>query len=206
MPKFEVIGAPHHHDDGKTYKDGQTVESDKDLDVLFINKFRRVDGLTKKPRDLDESPDTSGSKVMDPPAHKKQDMEKAKTAGDPKKVEKATAKVNSEPDFDPESESDPKFPISSEEPRTGAEPESEEDKESDEEESETESEEGDGEDEPGLGVDVTSQFPDARKVDMLVFRKGGKFHIADKDEPNKATKKGLTKDAAAKYLKTQIKG
>lgn len=73
---FRVLAGYHEEPnaDGDVirYGPGETVESDKPLDVLFTNKFVREDGgKTKRPRDLTQELDDGGAnKVMDKPAHK----------------------------------------------------------------------------------------------------------------------------------------
>jgi len=205
MPKFKVLDSIHYDDEGKQYKKGAIVEDDRDLDVLFANKFERIEAQTLKPRDRDDSPDTSG-RVMDPPLHKRMKVEAAKATGDEKKVTKASE----EPDFGDDDTADPALPITgAERPRdkaAAAEARGETDEEEDETESETPAGEEEEESEEGLGVDVSSQFADAKKADLLVFRNGAKYFVADKDEPSKSLKKEpMKKSEVAKYLKSQVK-
>lgn len=202
MAKFRLIGAQYIDKDGKVYNRGAVVESDLELDKLFANGWERVSAMTKKPNDLDESPDTSG-KVMDPPEHKKQAIAAARAPAE-KEAEDKTQKVASEPDFDPESKSKPAFPISSESPRKDEHGDVVDDEPDDEDE---EAESGEESEEDGLGVDVTSQFADAKKADLLVFKNGGKYHVADKDDPTKPVRKTpfANKGDVGKYLKSQLK-
>jgi hypothetical protein len=92
--EFEVLASVHKEGTGEdkvVYEKGETIQSDKPLDRLFANKFRRLDGKNKKHRDLDETLDTSG-RVMNRPKHVR-DLEKkiaAKTAKrktDPSKLD-----------------------------------------------------------------------------------------------------------------------
>lgn len=73
MPRFEVLATEHIHkgEDGKetAFKQGQTVESEKDLDVMFSNKFRRLDEPTRAPMDRDSRLNESGGKQGDRPEH-----------------------------------------------------------------------------------------------------------------------------------------
>lgn len=66
MPEFEVIQAGATVD-GVKYTEGDTFTHDKDLDKLFKNKFKRLGGKTKKPRDHDPRLNESGGKQGDRP-------------------------------------------------------------------------------------------------------------------------------------------
>lgn len=73
MSRFKVLAGRHVEgvgEDKQVYKRDDEFESDQDLDVLFANKFQRLDGPTKRARDHDDSLDSSG-RVMDAAEHNK---------------------------------------------------------------------------------------------------------------------------------------
>lgn len=69
-------------------------------------------------------------------------------------------------------------------------------------------EDEDEDDEPvesDLGEDVTTDFPEAKKAEMKVFRDGKKFNISEASDPETAiNKKPMTKTEATKFLKEQV--
>lgn len=74
MAKFKLI-AGRHIEGGKVYDAkgaagtaGNIVESELALDEVFSNKFTRVGGKTLRPRDRDDTLDSSG-RVMDKDLH-----------------------------------------------------------------------------------------------------------------------------------------
>jgi hypothetical protein len=71
MAKFRALGRHTDVVSGESYVEGQEVESDKDLDVLFHNKFERVGEPTKPARDYREIFDSTGRGVMDRPEHQR---------------------------------------------------------------------------------------------------------------------------------------
>lgn len=62
-------------------------------------------------------------------------------------------------------------------------------------------------DEPGPGLDVTSTFPQAGELDLLVFKlKPGQYNVCDKDEPGKPmNEKPLSKAKTIEFLAAQAK-
>lgn len=92
MPQFELLVGRHVDGTGdgkKVYeakKGGKKtiVDSDLDLDKLFAEKFRRLDGPTKKPRDRHDGMDDNG-KVSDEPLHKRMRLEEKKAVPQKKK-------------------------------------------------------------------------------------------------------------------------
>lgn len=74
MPRFEMLGG-RADIEGKQYTYSErrrtVVETDLPLDKMFKNQWRRLDGATKVPRDHRDTPDHSGTKVMDDLDHKK---------------------------------------------------------------------------------------------------------------------------------------
>jgi hypothetical protein len=91
MAKFRLLGGTFTEGSGETARDysfkagrDTFVESEKDLDVLFANKFERVGEKTKRFRDKDDSLDNSG-RVMDDAEHVRQAAaakKKSRTARD----------------------------------------------------------------------------------------------------------------------------
>lgn len=74
MYKFK-IKAGSHNEDGKTYRKGDTIESGKELDKIFKNKFERIVApvVVKVPtvkerahKPEEEEPKTSNEKTDDP--------------------------------------------------------------------------------------------------------------------------------------------
>ena len=71
MARFEILGGRFQDGDGNivVHRPGRRtiVESDKDLDILFKNSFRRLDEPVKsrKNKDHRDSADQSGGQVMD---------------------------------------------------------------------------------------------------------------------------------------------
>lgn len=87
MMRFKVLGGKADIGDGKIYSKGEIVESDKELDNLFKNKFQRIGGKTQKGMDHSDSPDQSG-KVMDDQEHKRRaNVKKAKLESSKKAVD-----------------------------------------------------------------------------------------------------------------------
>jgi len=77
MPRFKVLAASHI-EDGVKYFEGDVVESDKELDRGFANKFQRLDGGTKAPTDRDNRMNTAAGKMGDAPEHKRVKLKKKK--------------------------------------------------------------------------------------------------------------------------------
>lgn len=50
MPRFRVLEGRHRSLDGVTYKKDEIVESDRDLDKEFINKFERISSVDERRR------------------------------------------------------------------------------------------------------------------------------------------------------------
>jgi hypothetical protein len=59
--------------------------------------------------------------------------------------------------------------------------------------------------EGAVSTDVTSQFPDVKKLKcFIVFERAGKYYLADKDNPKKfANKKGLAKGEVEAFAMDQ---
>lgn len=177
--QFEVLAGIHVEGTGEekvVYEAGEIVDSDKPLDTMFRNKFRRLDGSTKRPRDLDERLDESG-RVMDRPLHKKR-----RPVEGPERTVRHRNKA-SKLDF-----------------ATDEEEERENQELLDTDESDTADHEGEDEENP-LGEDTTAEFEDAVKSDLKVFKrsgKNGKYTVVDADEPTRPLPKGSDlKDAKA---------
>lgn len=143
-----------------------TIESDKDLDEMYPNKWERLAGETKNPtRGRDTSPDASGRVMDDSPAEK---AKKGMMAGHP--LAKAKSATNSE---------------------KGKARRSDDSEEVDERDEPNETGDGD-EEEVGsdFGKDVTENFEQAGKSDLKVFKRGtGKkqvFTVTDADDPTVA--------------------
>lgn len=64
MNRFKVVASIHEHSDGRTYKTGEVIETDIDLDSLFAGKFQRIAGPTRFSRDRSDTADEAG-KVTD---------------------------------------------------------------------------------------------------------------------------------------------
>lgn len=58
-----------------------------------------------------------------------------------------------------------------------------------------------------LGDNVTDDFPKAKDADLIVYKKGGKFFVADRDSPDDPIEhgKGLTKAETNKLLSKQVR-
>ncbi len=178
---FELLASTFTDNDGTLYEfeAGKrcVIESDKPLDKLFMNKFRRLGGKNLRPRDLRDDLDDGGTtRTTDRPKHMREDEEGER---------KTARKKGRNSKFYDEDE---------EELKTDAE-------EGDEEETEEEegAEEGDEGEEEGddaaakkskFGKEVTSQFDAAANANLLVFKKKDKFTVVDADEPEKAVKGG----------------
>jgi hypothetical protein len=73
---FELVSGSHMDIRGEAalpgkgavmYKKGDIIQSDLELDVMFKNKFRRLSGPTKMPRNHIQSTESHGGGNMDPP-------------------------------------------------------------------------------------------------------------------------------------------
>jgi hypothetical protein len=157
----------------RVYKKGEVVESEKELDKMFMNKFERLG--SNEPQEV--------------------------SAGHPN-----TREIGPDPDFN-----DDIMDTQAQELKTrrGIDPESPRAKrnlgravameEDAEEEADDEPVESD------LGDDVTSDFADAKKAEMKVFKDGKQYFVADSADPSKSLeKKGMTKAEMKAYLKEQV--
>lgn len=173
MPRFRVL-ASSHTEDGVKYEKGAVVETERELDVLYKNKFKRlgqgVGAKPKLPRDHDDRLNQAGGKQGDKPL-----------ASQPKKVADAIAaggrgkNKGDRPPIDYEEEDD----------------EVEDDDLEDEDTTKVNKvdEEGEGDDEdedaPALGENVTEQFPKAGPAEVKVFKKGRTYVVVEEEDEEK---------------------
>lgn len=176
---FEVLHGVHD-EDGVHYEAGEVVESEKDLDRMFAEKFKRRGGLNRRPRDLDASVNEHGNRITDVPLHARK--QKAQ-----KPLKKTAAKAtDSEAEFyDDEDveETEKKKTLKAAGPQDDI--LEGEDIEDDEESGDVgiEEEDEDNAEETELGKDVSAKFEDARKADLKVFKGDKGYHVVDADEP-----------------------
>lgn len=69
LQRFRVVGADHHHDDGKTYTRGKIVRDSRDLASAFPNKFQNLDNPDSLGDEGMEQITDKEVDVMDVPAH-----------------------------------------------------------------------------------------------------------------------------------------
>lgn len=180
MPRFKVLGGKHADPkSGKVYRKGDVIETDKELDKVFANKFKRLGEVTLSPANMDEMPEEA-KPYVDPPnvdvlkAKKNAIARRAKTASEEEEqmqMARTRKKFREEVKFD---RSVGKNVADTEEP------EEDEDEEVEETEEEEEQEEAD------FGEDVTDKFPEAAEKSLKVFKEGKKHVVVSEEEPGKA--------------------
>lgn len=187
--QFEIVAGIHRDRTTGTmieYEAGEVIESDKPLDQMYANKFKRLTGKTKRPKDLDETLDQSGH-VMDAP----------KTLAQKRKEKAKTKRIQTNP-------SDSRFADDDEEEEVEEEEtEDEEEGEVEEEDEEEEVSTADVSKPKPHGKEVTDKFPDLAKADLLVFKDKKKgFTVVDKDSPETILAPHLkTEKAVANFFK-----
>lgn len=222
--RFEVIAAKFRDiagvtaEPGKTYKAGEIVETDKDLDKHFTDVFKKVGGKTQAKPDGYDKGTLDKDDNMDGPlaAKSEEDLDKIRPAKqDPpgsskfKTTEGKIKKVAAKDDAATPAKGK-KVPAAAEEP------EPEEDDESAEATTENEEEGGGNEteeeapekEEVDYGTDVSREFIKAKPNGLTVFKdEAGKFVVVHKDDPTEPIHDGELKSKAqvmsviAKYLK-----
>lgn len=210
--KFKLLAGKHVGDKGKIFGPGAVIESDEDLVQKWPNKFERALPAQGEP------------------------VKRSKNRGNPEEMvpegeeddEKFQETENSDKDTTDRSFVGPKDKLKKAEDDLKAAEErveamrkeaaalkkaqKEADEEDDDEEDTDEESDGESDEEAKspkskLGDDdVTEDFEDAGKNDLLVFKKGREFFVAEKEDPNKALNKkplqhGKVKGFIAKYLK-----
>jgi hypothetical protein len=202
--KFRVVEGKHHTRD-KTYYKGEVVESEDDLTKMFPGKFEEMNATTASGK-FDKAAKKNAGQTGPPRNRDEEVSETEPTLDKDDQVFDKGSTAKARPTADDEAEA-----LEADE-ETRSESEESEGAEEEVSDEETETSEGEGEEEPeetspsDLGVDVSSQFPDAKKADLVVLKKGSKFQVADKDDPSKpVSKKPMTKDETNKFLKKQVK-
>jgi hypothetical protein len=223
---FEVMHGVHD-EGGVLYEAGEAVTSDKDLDRMFPEKFKRKAGQTRRPRDLDELPDESGPRVMDRPLHtrygKKKSQEKVRTP-----AKKLASPSNADFDEEDVEEYEKKKTRKKNEwnheianpPDEDEEDTEDEDKETmeglneDEEDGEESPEDGEESPEDGeeveneYGKDVSGKFPDAVRSDLKVFKGDRGYNVFDSDDVSKPLHETpfATKDSIGTFIEDYRSG
>jgi hypothetical protein len=180
MPKYRLLQGLHIGLGKHPTKKGQMVqqtfnardpksnviETDEELDKMFANKFKRIDGPTEPPEDYDPTFDKDD--VTDNP------LKAAKDAKD-RKV-KASAIPRSK---EPSKELEDVDPDDTEED-TNEEGEGDEGDQGDEDEGEG-GDEGD-EKEGAFGQEVTEEFPVAEEAKLRVFKNDDGYTVTSEDD------------------------
>jgi hypothetical protein len=169
---FDDLTTGEHYEYDKNKE--TTVNSELDLDVLFANKFRRVDGPTRQSRDYHE-PFNRGN--FDPSLAERVPQGV---------VANLVGEVENPTDAQRQTLAELRAPK-----KASAAKAAQEEEEDEAEESE-------------LGEDVTGKFEGAEDAGLMVFKDGKNYFVADKDAPGDAlNRKPLRRDGVAGFVEKQ---
>lgn len=96
--RFRVLGAPHYHDDGKTYVRGKVVRDTRNLCEMFVNKFQCLDEDDEAEAGMQQITDKPVD-VMDIPKHHEEKL--ARGLKDKEDVDEDDEDVTDENRFGP---------------------------------------------------------------------------------------------------------